>query len=422
MLTVYTISYNEEVMLPHFIKWYRDRFPLCKIIVYDNQSTDNTKEIALKFNCEVIDYDTNNTLDDNKYLEIKNNCWKNANTDWVFVGDVDEHIDITQKQLKSEEMLGNTIITSFGYNMVNLQENLDIENMNYGCYSEDYSKNVIFNKKHIQEIYYNPGCHISNPTGVVKYSLEQYVLYHKRYVNIDYLTKKYEIYSKRFSEDNIKYNWGVQYNQKRKEITEDFEKHRNNCVYIPYFTKHNYHNIDGWFNMEKQYLYLLEKTPEFGIFIELGAWKGKSTSFIVTEMLNRNRKINFTTVDTFKGVIGSSEEKENEAYKQYDLEDIYNTYIKNTKHIKYYNTIVCESDKAASLFYENSVDCLFIDAGHSYTSVKADIEAWLPKMKNGGIMSGHDYGAWEGVKKAVDEKFPILDKVENDCWFIKIIK
>jgi len=57
--------------------------------------------------------------------------------------------------------------------------------------------------------------------------------------------------------------------------------------------EHNYKEIEGWFNMEDQYLELLNNTPEGGIFVELGAYKGKSTSFIVTEMVNKGRNIQF---------------------------------------------------------------------------------------------------------------------------------
>jgi len=187
--------------------------------------------------------------------------------------------------------------------------------------------------------------------------------------------------------------------------------------------EHNYQSIEGWFNMEDQYLELLANTPENGIFVELGAYKGKSTSFIVTEMINRGRNINFYTADTFEGNSGSTDLKEVEAYKQVNVSKMYEEYLNNTEHLKsYFNTVVNYSHQVADSFNDNSVDCIFIDAGHSYKAVKADIQAWLPKMKDGSIMSGHDYTAWKGVGEAVNELLGTPDKVENDCWFIKIKK
>jgi len=179
--------------------------------------------------------------------------------------------------------------------------------------------------------------------------------------------------------------------------------------------KHNYTELDGWFNMEDEYLHLLEKCPDGGAFVELGCFKGKSTSFIVTEMVNRKRKVNFTTIDSFGGATGSLDEMEENAYV--GITDIEKDFLNNTKHLSnYFKTIKALSHEAAVNFEDGSVDCLFIDAGHSYEAVKADIAAWLPKMKVGGLISGHDYNAWEGVNRAVNEAFEI-DRVENDCWF-----
>lgn len=173
--------------------------------------------------------------------------------------------------------------------------------------------------------------------------------------------------------------------------------------------------------MEDQYLYLLDKVSDGGYFIELGAWKGKSTSFIVTEIVNRNRKLNFVTIDTFEGITEDSTEVEKNIYSEYTLNEIYDVYLKNTNHLsEFYRTIKSDSSLASSLFVDNSIDVIFIDAGHSYESVKKDIDLWLPKMKNVSILAGHDYG-WDGVNKAVNEKFSPY-KVENNCWFVKISK
>ena len=184
-ITIYTVCYNEEIMLPFFIKWYRERFANCKIVVYDNESDDKTRKIAIENNCEVVIYSTNNKLSDGKFLEIKNNCWKDANTDWVLICDCDEHLDINEEDLKAESEKGVTIITTKGYDVVNLNEDYRIDQMNCGCNSPVYSKKVLFNKSKVKEINYLPGCHIANPKGTIVYSENVYNMFHKMYVNTD---------------------------------------------------------------------------------------------------------------------------------------------------------------------------------------------------------------------------------------------
>ena len=64
--------------------------------------------------------------------------------------------------------------------------------------------------------------------------------------------------------------------------------------------------------------------------------------------------------------------------------------------------------EAAELVEDESIDIVFIDALHTYEGVKDDIAAWLPKVKKGGIISGHDYKGHKrhiGVQIAVDEAF-----------------
>jgi predicted O-methyltransferase YrrM len=186
---------------------------------------------------------------------------------------------------------------------------------------------------------------------------------------------------------------------------------------------HKYTDLEGWFNMENQYLELLDNVPEGGVFVELGAYKGKSTSFIVTEINNKGRNIKFHTIDTFEGDSGSNDENEVEAYKNVIVSNMFEEFNKNTEHLKeYFNVIVGKSDESSKFFEDDSVDVIFIDAGHSYESVIKDIKSWLPKIKNGGIMSGHDYNSWPGVKLAVNEIFNKIDKIDNDCWFVKINK
>jgi precorrin-6B methylase 2 len=182
---------------------------------------------------------------------------------------------------------------------------------------------------------------------------------------------------------------------------------------------HYYHSLEGWFNMEKQYLELLDATPEGGVFVELGCYKGKSTSFIGVEIHKRKRDINFFAVDSFQGATNSTDANEIKAYE--GISEIEESYTYNVSLIgNKIKTIVSLTDEAAKYFNDEEIDVIFVDGGHSYEAVMKDIEAWLPKMKRNGIMAGHDYTAWEGVNKAVTEIFGTPHKVENDCWFIYI--
>ena len=49
------------------------------------------------------------------------------------------------------------------------------------------------------------------------------------------------------------------------------------------------------------------------------------------------------------------------------------------------------SEQAAHAMPDNTLDFCFIDADHRYEAVNQNIELWLPKIKSGGIICGHDY-------------------------------
>lgn len=85
------------------------------------------------------------------------------------------------------------------------------------------------------------------------------------------------------------------------------------------------------------------------------------------------------------------------------------------------------SVEAAEEVPDSSLDFIFIDADHSYEGCKADIAAWSGKVKDGGLISGHDYKNTEypcfGVEKAVDEFIAArglsLELGDNFTWFAK---
>ena len=65
-----------------------------------------------------------------------------------------------------------------------------------------------------------------------------------------------------------------------------------------------------------------------------------------------------------------------------------------------------------------SCDLIFIDADHSYPAVKQDIINYTPKLKQGGILSGHDID-FPGVNQAVNEMLKNYDVGPNNVWFTR---
>lgn len=232
MITIYTLTYNEEFMLPFFIEHYRALFPGCNIVVYDNESTDRTRQIAKDNGCEVRLNQTMGQLSDARYLAIKNNCWKTADTDWVLVADCDELCCITEKQLMEEATMETTLISFDGYNMVNMHDDMDLHGINHGVRAKSYDKTYCFNKQHIQEINYHMGCHTSSPVGNLIKSLGTYFCFHYKYINADYMVKRHAQFAARLSEENKAKGYGGHYQYPEGQIREEFNNARKQAIKI----------------------------------------------------------------------------------------------------------------------------------------------------------------------------------------------
>ena len=72
--------------------------------------------------------------------------------------------------------------------------------------------------------------------------------------------------------------------------------------------------------------------------------------------------------------------------------------------------------EAAASFEDDSLDFVFIDADHSYEGVKQDIKHWLPKVKKGGLVSGHDLHMLE-VRQAVMQFNMNFQEGPDNVWY-----
>ena len=123
---------------------------------------------------------------------------------------------------------------------------------------------------------------------------------------------------------------------------------------------------------------------------EVGSWAGRSA------IIMAKAGAQVLCVDTWEG------SKNDDGCKAYDgsrgtpLE----VFKRNTASYDI-GYMQAESLEAAQRFPDQRFDIVYIDAEHDYESVKADIEAWLPKAKH--IIAGHDFQSFPSVRKAVSD-------------------
>ena len=103
-------------------------------------------------------------------------------------------------------------------------------------------------------------------------------------------------------------------------------------------------------------------------------------------------------------------------------------YLYVAGHMKKYPTlklIRANSIDVAEMFDDGYFDLVFLDADHTYEYVLADIKAWLPKVRKGGVISGHDcLKKLPGVPRAVEETFGEdgvgWNRIPATCWMKEI--
>jgi len=171
---------------------------------------------------------------------------------------------------------------------------------------------------------------------------------------------------------------------------------------------HFYKQIQNWFNYESVFDMAIRNAKDGAKFVEIGVWKGGSTAYMGVEIFNSGKKIQYDAIDTFEGskehgvVVGLYEEAYNNLKPLIDANVV--------------NLIKAHSQDVVSKYEDESLDFCFIDGSHEYEDVKKDIQAYLKKVKKGGILAGHDYDSlWDGVVKAVDETLGDV-KIINGSW------
>jgi hypothetical protein len=114
--------------------------------------------------------------------------------------------------------------------------------------------------------------------------------------------------------------------------------------------------------------------------------------------------VKFYAVDTFKG----EDVPEHQGFVKENggsIRALFEANIKRCGVADFITILEGDSAEMAANIPDGSLNLCYIDAAHDYDSVRADIRAWLPKVRKGGVFAGHD-ALHEPVQKAVVELLP----------------
>jgi predicted O-methyltransferase YrrM len=167
------------------------------------------------------------------------------------------------------------------------------------------------------------------------------------------------------------------------------------------------------------------------VVIEVGSWRGRSASVLAEHFRRNNIDGAVICVDTW---LGSLEHYQADApsdwsmapYLQGGYPTLYHQFIANLTHlglIDYIVPIPNTSIMAARWLARLGIqaDFVYIDASHEREDVAADLKAYFPLVRQGGVFAGDDYmSGWPGVITAVVEFFDNIGlphQLAGNTWY-----
>ncbi len=179
-------------------------------------------------------------------------------------------------------------------------------------------------------------------------------------------------------------------------------------------------NSHGWASHSPAFKRVIEEVKPH-LIIEVGTWLGASARNMARLASQINSNIEVVCVDTF---LGSVEHWNGSSYKMEfhnGRPNIYDQFLSNVIHDKLTEIITpfpIDSINGYEVLKNYGVvaDLIYIDAGHDYASVKADLDRWSKLVRVGGVLMGDDFHH-PPIIKAVKETFNVYTAMgEKFIW------
>jgi predicted O-methyltransferase YrrM len=145
--------------------------------------------------------------------------------------------------------------------------------------------------------------------------------------------------------------------------------------------------------------------------VEIGSYQGESTTLFALKFNPKELYAVDPFVNGYDEFDGSSTGDFTNVVHNFNLRI---SQYQCINHIKDFSYAVLDK------FEDNSLDFVYVDGDHTYEGVVRDIKMYLPKIKVGGFIAGHDLGR-ESVTKALRNQLGEVDaRFEDSSWVVQV--
>jgi hypothetical protein len=185
----------------------------------------------------------------------------------------------------------------------------------------------------------------------------------------------------------------------------------------------NWGEIPGWFQWRSAQEEAARHFPDGSRFVEVGSYLGRSLCSLGEVAQQSGKRFALIGVDTCRGsgpegARGRDYHGAAVAEGGGTLAGLLHRNIIACGLGDQISLIVADSVTASTFFADRSIAWVHLDARHEHEHVKADIAAWMPKIRIDGWLSGDDYDEdkWPGVVRAVAEMLPGAEPWSTGQW------
>ena len=195
-------------------------------------------------------------------------------------------------------------------------------------------------------------------------------------------------------------------------------------------------DVPGYFDFGDVYSEAVARVTNGAHFVEIGTLLGRSACFMAAAIRDSGKQITFDAIDACEHVFNEAGDRimwlvsaDRNANTSRSLWGALLAQGNQYRAARYciqcagfgdsINLIPLSGQESVARYADFSLDFVFIDAEHTYKDTVELLRLYLPKLKTGGVLAGHDYNRrWPGVIQAVAEVLGTVE-TQGDCFIYR---